>query len=147
MWSEKEIAWMAGLFEGEGCVTINPHYRNSNPYVRVSLGMTDADVVEKFHRILGLGAVDYNKCRPNRTKPMIYWRLGKREEIRVFLEVIAPEMGIRRSAKIEEAIDIIIEQTKPINCMSCGILCPYSQNRKYCNRNCGRRRSKFHVQA
>lgn len=140
--NEKEIAWVAGLFEGEGCVTINYHRKNGLPYVRVSLGMTDADVIEKLHQIVGAGTIDYNKVRPNRTKRMICWRLGKRYETLNFLSAIAPEMGIRRRAKIEEAITIIVEQMKPIHCLGCEALCLNSPNRKYCTRNCGRRYQK-----
>jgi len=44
-----EIAWAAGLFEGEG--TLNVYRRSSGKLqVQVRLGMTDRDVVERFLR-------------------------------------------------------------------------------------------------
>lgn len=139
MWSSNDICWMAGLFEGEGCISIVKNKRTDIPYVRVSLGMTDLDVIERLCRIAGLGAVEHRTMRPNRTKRMYYWRLNQRADIVRFLTAIAPLMGARRQEKIQEAVELIAQQLSPIICLGCGKQCTYSQNRKYCSRNCGRR--------
>jgi hypothetical protein len=46
----RELAWAAGLFEGEGSIGINKPYRsNRGGLLRVSVTNTDRDVVEFFH--------------------------------------------------------------------------------------------------
>ncbi len=46
MVSDLDIAWAAGLIEGEGCFTLHSKY---HPYFL--LDMCDKDVLEKFHKI------------------------------------------------------------------------------------------------
>lgn len=138
MWEEKDICWMAGLFEGEGTVSIVDSKRNGQPYARVALGMTDLDVIEKLYKISGIGGVEHRKIRPNRTKRMYYWRLNKREEIKLFLSSIKPYMGERRSLRIQEALDLIKEQQTPKTCLWCKeLFSPQSKNnQKYCTVKC-----------
>lgn len=47
----EEIAWAAGLFEGEGCITVS----NGRPVMR--LNSTDADTPRRFCEIVGAGKV------------------------------------------------------------------------------------------
>lgn len=52
-WTEQSIAWMAGLFEGEGCILAPT---DKGP-LRIKIGMGDKDVLEKFHGAAGCGCV------------------------------------------------------------------------------------------
>ena len=47
----EEIAWAAGLFDGEGSITL------SGDDLHVRLRNTDLELVERFHRIIGVGVV------------------------------------------------------------------------------------------
>lgn len=50
-----EIAWAAGLFEGEGCIS---HFRRAGGEdLQIALVMTDEDVVLRFHEIVNRGKV------------------------------------------------------------------------------------------
>src|SRR4051812_7873246 len=74
MATEAEIAWAAGLFEGEGCISyIRPWGRE--PDIQVALVMTDEDVVRRFDEIVDRGHV-YDPYHPPsagpRRKP--FWR-------------------------------------------------------------------------
>lgn len=62
MTAAADIAWAAGLFEGEGCFTIqrSPRKRANGESVVYKqpvarLHMTDKDVVERFAKIVGVG--------------------------------------------------------------------------------------------
>ena len=72
--SAEEIAWAAGLFEGEGCITHFP--RNSRSFdLQVALVMTDEDVVRRFDEIVGRGKVYgpyHSPSYGDRHKP--FWR-------------------------------------------------------------------------
>ncbi len=47
--SPTDIAWAAGLFEGEGCL-----HRHKRGYGALFLAMTDEDIVRRFAAIFGL---------------------------------------------------------------------------------------------
>jgi hypothetical protein len=56
--SAEEIAWAAGLFEGEGSIT--RFGRPGKFDLRVSLNMTDEDVVRRFDAIVdGAGHTEH----------------------------------------------------------------------------------------
>jgi hypothetical protein len=60
--SAEEIAWAAGLFEGEGSIT---RFGRSGKFdLRVSLNMTDEDVVRRFDAIVDRGKVSMGRTRP-----------------------------------------------------------------------------------
>ncbi len=67
----QEIAWAAGLFEGEGCITKN----GNSPALR--LNSTDEETVIRFQRIIGAGAVygpyQYNSRDGSERKPASIW--------------------------------------------------------------------------
>lgn len=89
-------AWLAGLLEGEGSFTHN------GGCPRVSLRMTDKDILERFAKELG---VEYQEEAP----PKSHWNMIFRcniygDRAAVLMERILPWMGERRSAKIRECL-------------------------------------------
>jgi hypothetical protein len=47
------LAWAAGVFEGEGCFSLHKvtsAWHKEYRYFRMSMGMTDEDVVRRFHK-------------------------------------------------------------------------------------------------
>jgi hypothetical protein len=67
MASAEEIAWAAGLFEGEGCISyIRPWGRE--PDIQAALAMTDEDVVRRFDEIVDRGRV-YGPYHPPFHRP------------------------------------------------------------------------------
>ena len=47
----EDIAWVAGVFEGEGCIRV----RKDRYGAQVSVRMDDRDVIERIHSIMGFG--------------------------------------------------------------------------------------------
>lgn len=96
--TESEVAWLAGLLEGEGCfgLTSNKHG------LRITVGMTDLDTIEKIQRIAG-GNIIGTKNLPNR-KPLYTWHASVREVAVDVMLAILPHMGQRRSGKIQELL-------------------------------------------
>lgn len=99
---ERDAIAMANLFEGEGCIGIK---RTGNHlYARLTVSMSDEDVVRAFHQRAGCGTVRGPVQRPNR-KPMWTWAVGHKAEVRRLLTLWLPYLGERRSAKAREALD------------------------------------------
>jgi len=99
---QRSIEWAAGLFEGEGWLCRNGRYS-----WELAIEMTDKDVIEEFHRVMGKGMVylDYNKpsrIKLGRTKLLNKWRAGNREELYSLIKSLYPYFGSRRRSKCDE---------------------------------------------
>jgi hypothetical protein len=57
MKKEIEIAWAAGLFEGEGTIVIAGNNGIKGCRIQLAVEMVDEDVVRKFARIAGFGSI------------------------------------------------------------------------------------------
>ena len=148
-WSRENLAWAAGLFEGEGSISIKPQT------AQLQLAMTDEDVVRKFHSIVGMGHVydPYVDRRvwPTPRKPIWRWTVGGSRKCQALLAAFWCFLGNRRRAKAEEAIRICAarnlhsaEKTK------CSRGHPFTEentywfNRSRCCRECRKQRSREH---
>lgn len=97
-----EIAWAAGLFEGEGSLYLNKQKGGKYTYPRMSLRMNDTDVVDRFAEVVGVGIVkDYPPYQANR-KSTRNWTLNTVEEIKTVVAMFWPYLGERRRAKAQE---------------------------------------------
>lgn len=104
--TKTEVAWLAGLLEGEGCFNLKryskykPHYRDS---LRVQVSMTDRDVVERVaHLIHYTGTIqEQTRGEPRQTAYIV--AVSGQEAADIMLAV-RPYMGIRRGAKIDELL-------------------------------------------
>lgn len=95
---QKDIYWIAGLLEGEGCFD---GLNQTSPRVRLS--MTDLDVMIKAAEILGA----YNITKNTRITPIgrtvYYLSLHGRNALE-WMRRIYPLMGKRRKNKIDECL-------------------------------------------
>lgn len=95
-----EIAWAAGLFEGEGCATISSGQRQP----RLQLQMVDEDVVRRFHRIVDCGAVHgYPYEHPR--QDVWQWSVQGAADVLTLGQVLLPHLGGRRSERLREVLD------------------------------------------
>lgn len=105
--TEAQVAWAAGLFEGEGCWNVYVH-PGGKTRMQARLGMTDRDVVERFAAVVGCGSVYLNDCEANQRKgwkPLHTWAVYEAEKVREVIALLLPYMGARRTAKAREVLD------------------------------------------
>ena len=101
-----DIAWAAGLFEGEGTIFF---HTNSKRY-RLGLKMTDEDVVEKFFNIFKVGKLygtytpKDKKLNGENRKDFWIWQCWDQSDIHAVLKLLLPYFGKRRSVKTIEAL-------------------------------------------
>lgn len=96
--TNEEIAWCAGLFEGEGSFATM-----GKTGAQLVLGMTDADVVERFARLVGCGNIYVDKSKKYR-KPFYRWVVTKRGDVERVTLLLLPWLGDRRAGK---AVDVL----------------------------------------
>ena len=57
-----DAAWLAGLFDGEGCVSLNSKPGRINPNLKITINMSNREVIEKVVEVTGVGklyVIDY----------------------------------------------------------------------------------------
>lgn len=102
--TEAEVAWAAGLFEGEGTVTAKRGKGAGHRY-QAAVIMTDEDVLRRFAEVIGLGKFygPYQPANPN-AKPIWRWMTTRNAEIERMSALLGPWLGARRMARFTEAI-------------------------------------------
>lgn len=122
MSTSEEIAWAAGLFEGEGCFTVQRSRRTLVDGTDVvykaavaRIHMTDRDVVERFYKIVGVGqfwSAGYRRGGLG-TKPAYEWHVTTLKGFKTVFFMLAPYLGERRTARGLEVI-IEVERAKEV---------------------------------
>lgn len=107
--SKKEsIAWAAGIFEGEGCISLIRHKQKNYISNRAMLCVTntDLDILIKFREILGIGYV-----RPLKTtklsqgrKQLYRWIATSFDEFDEAIKILKPFMSNKRLSKLEKVL-------------------------------------------
>ena len=113
---DQEWIWLAGLLEGEGYFGATKQNESRRMSLRVTLNMTDRDVVEHAHRIVGSDVkIGENRKRPAgwNTTFSIQWIGSDAEWI---MRTILPLMGERRKARIEWALRHDLCHHRPTHC-------------------------------
>ena len=117
--TEVEKAYIAGLFDGEGCVTCKQRKTKRKDrggkiynqwYIRCEISMTDRGVIEWIHRTLGFGwwkEKKYNN-RPGNYKRQWRWCCGYRDAF-IFAKLLWPYAQIKL-----HHLENIIDHYEPI---------------------------------
>ncbi|RLG92145.1 MAG: hypothetical protein DRO36_02420 [Candidatus Hecatellales archaeon] len=122
--------WLAGFWEGGGCLNVTfSHRKGENVYclksgkrygpytvkkdvkkIQVVISNTNREILEKIVEKTGLGKIyQQKKFRKIRLKkPIYFWRIQRAEEVLLFLEKIKPYLQFRR-VEVEEKLKSFME--------------------------------------
>lgn len=100
--NREDLAWAAGLFEGEGHVGM--HGRSGNRSIVASLNMTDEDVVKQFQRIVNVGVIYPRPPQKDGWKPQWCWKVGSFEEVQAIIAMLWPWLQSRRKTQAKTAL-------------------------------------------
>ena len=89
MLTETERAYIAGFFDGEGCVYSG--WRNGNPSVALKFAQKDRAILDSISRMLEAGKVSQNSANGNHTLV-----ITGRENIRRCIKLIHPYTRIKK---------------------------------------------------
>jgi hypothetical protein len=99
-----DINWIAGFFDGEGCVSINSgtNGRTEKRYVKVSVSIAqkDRDILEKIREQHGGKIYEYKSSNSH----ALFWQ--KQCDVKKILEELIPYLIIKKEKAIE-ALEII----------------------------------------
>jgi hypothetical protein len=110
--TETDVAWIAGLLEGEGYFGIDnrskDRYETSktppSPFIKVS--MVDEDIIQRLSKLLDKSY--FSPSRKTVTGKQVYTlHIGEKEKVLFILQKILPYMGVRRVERITECISYL----------------------------------------
>lgn len=112
-WDPVDIAWVAGIIEGEGCFNIR-RTAGKYPLAICSVSMTDFDVIQRLHEVTGIGRVGSLRVdkRGSQRKPTLNWTVAKKRDMARLMLAVYPLMGERRRKKIAEAIEVVAQDNR-----------------------------------
>ena len=87
---DPSIAWAAGLFEGEGYISKAHNYR-------LTVNMTDRDVLERFAQIVGFGRVRTMRPATDKHKELFSWDINNKAEAKRIISMLLPFFFQRRA--------------------------------------------------
>lgn len=107
---EAEIAWAAGIFEGEGCFCIASERERAKgkTALRMDMAMTDFDTVERFARVMGVGRL-YPREKPGNLKDMLKWAVCDRSGYEHAFGLLYPWLSVRRQVRGAEVLRLHVE--------------------------------------
>ena len=97
-----ELGWLAGIFDGEGCLSLARTTGKRIDRWVASVAMSDEDVVLTFLQRVGIGTVTgpYTRSDKPNNKPLWKWQIAAQEDVLNFCALLGPHMGTRRMAKM-----------------------------------------------
>lgn len=109
LWTREDLAWAAGLFEGEGYITYGQQHSDS-VRLRLGLNITDEDVIRQFHKIVGVGTLSGPHVRPgSHHKPIWTWYASSFEAAQALIAAFYPWLHSRRRAKALETLKAVAD--------------------------------------
>lgn len=100
-----DIAWFAGIFEGEGTIYLNDRGGKSKPSPIMRVRMCDEDIINRIQQVTGVGTVIKETNLTVNRKTIYVWQTGNKRNIARLLLAIAPLLGDRRKNRILELSD------------------------------------------
>lgn len=100
-----EVAWLAGLFEGEGNISIA-----KNGGTRLTIRMTDRDVINRVDAMFPSTGIQIVIPKPVRAgysqpKTQYAWRISNPDTVREILTLLLPWFGGRRAAQAMKTLE------------------------------------------
>lgn len=105
-WTRENVAWLAGLYEGEGCVVAPP-----SGGIRAKISMGDRDILERYCTLSGATLTGPHPACGVGTQP--YWMATiNGRAAYALLAAIFDWLGNRRRAQVTKAIARWATQTQ-----------------------------------
>ncbi|MFA7101176.1 MAG: LAGLIDADG family homing endonuclease [Bacilli bacterium] len=108
--TERNLAWAAGLFEGEGCFYASYHEKRKDGtrifHTLASVAQNDIGLLEQFRNVVGFGRIAIGSNQKTH-----YWYATRVGEAAKLLEWFRPWLSKRR---IERAEELLLKESQQV---------------------------------
>ena len=87
--SDSDAAYIAGLIDGEGTVTLTRRHRNENRQVCVAISSTERPMLEHVLEVVGVGKITNKAPSSERHAPSFTYNISNRQALHL-LEFVIP---------------------------------------------------------
>lgn len=105
----EDLAWLAGFFDGEGCVHCH-QYDNAHNTVRIVLRVAQnaflPETLDKIYRITGRGNFHTHHSRRGRENPITTWTAASFEDVQYVMASIWPWLSDIKKQKYIDSIHL-----------------------------------------
>lgn len=93
--SDLELAWAAGLYDGEGCTSIR-----ASKYAKMSIGQVDREVLERFQAAVGTGKI-YGPIKPSKNRGQMWYQfcIDRQSDVKDAMSKIYPYLSSIKRAQ------------------------------------------------
>lgn len=109
VYNEIELAWLAGIVDGEGTITLVRHNRNKFRSPVISVASTTYELLLEVQRIAGGGSISSKKVYATHHKPSWTWALQRRKAL-ALIEALIPYL--REPLKLTRAQFLLSNYSK-----------------------------------
>jgi hypothetical protein len=117
MRTREELAYAAGLFEGEGTFTMGRPGVGGGRQLHAVIKMTDREPLEAFQEAVGFGPLtgpfERNYSHSSGWKPIFVWRVGSREQVQALIALLWPWLSPRRRQRARELLTTPVSSLLP----------------------------------
>lgn len=108
--TDAEAAYLAGLIDGEGTVTLSRIHRNQMRYLVLSVCNNELGIIDWVHSVTGIGKITRKRRASAHHGLNLTWRVSSRRALSV-LETVSPYMHSYKRKRAELALARYLEVT------------------------------------
>ena len=90
-----QLGYIAGIIDGEGCISLSKHTNRETYVPAVKVAMTNEVCIHFLHNMTEIGNFNVD-IRPKPYKPEYKWRVGSRLDIYILLRTIYPYLVVKK---------------------------------------------------
>lgn len=94
--TEAEWAYLAGFFDGEGCISLHTRYKKDGYRVRLTISQSDPKL-KTLYKQTGIGRI--HRVEPSgrfKSRPNYQWIINAHKEVELFLSHILPYLRFKK---------------------------------------------------
>ena len=98
--TERDTAYIAGFFDGEGCLGYYDATKTNNKtaafHASVSVSNTDPRVIRWMGEVTGIGKAKITVFADKKRRPAYQWQIGRKADVIAFLTTVRPYLKVKR---------------------------------------------------
>lgn len=95
-------AWIAGVVEGEGTLTVERYRKDGSPVPKLAVAMVDADTIERLYHYSNMGSLDARRASVDGHQALYIWRVRRLGDVCLAVRRMWPYLGSRRRARCQD---------------------------------------------
>lgn len=108
--SREDAAYIAGLIDGEGTLSLSRRHRNENRQFVISISNTDTRLLSYVYRTVGAGRITRTRISKNTHTPSATYAIDNRQALD-FLRQIAPFLRTYKAGRAKLILDHYLRLT------------------------------------